>query len=59
MSGQLLGLLLGNNFFPHLMGKFILGMLAELTELLRNVDLKKTESHFHDILLAITQQLLR
>lgn len=40
------------------MGKFLLGMLAELTELLRNVDLKKIALHFHDILLAIIQKLL-
>jgi len=58
IPGQLLGIILRNNFFPHLMGKFLLGMLAELTELLRNVDLKKTASHFHDILLAIIQKLL-
>lgn len=40
------------------MGKFLLGMLAELTEFLRGVDLKKTESRFHDIMLAIIHKLL-
>lgn len=53
-----MGLLLWNNFLPHLVGRSLLGILAELTELLRSADLKKnTESHFHGILVVITYKL--